>query len=83
MSFLFSRKRARIEALVVDPTYRRKGIGKALINSAEEHAKKQKCATIDLTSGVKRAQMGTHDFYKALGYNNEGPRAKVYLRKEL
>lgn len=81
--FVFPHKRARIEALVVDHAFRRNGIGKNLVNSAEEHAKKQNCRTIDLTSGLKRSGSGTHDFYSSLGYNNDGERAKVYLRKSL
>jgi len=40
-------------------------------------------AIIDLTSGLRRVQDGTHEFYKRIGYKNEGPMAKFYLRKEL
>ena len=32
---------------------------------------------------LRRAQDGTHDFYKRIGYKNEGHMAKLYLRKEL
>jgi hypothetical protein len=38
---------------------------------------------IDLTSGLRRAKAGSHEFYKNLGYKNEGYMAKLYLRKEL
>jgi len=38
---------------------------------------------IDLTSGARRAADGSHEFYKNLGYANEGPKAKLYFRKML
>lgn len=38
---------------------------------------------IDLTSGIRRANEGTHQFYNNLGYKNDGYMAKLYLRKEL
>jgi hypothetical protein len=34
---------------------------------------------IELTSGLRRASDGSHAFYKRLGYQNEGPAAKLYL----
>ena len=49
----------------------------------EDIAQQDSPAIIDLTSGLRRAQDGTHEFYKRIGYQNEGPMAKLYLRKEL
>jgi len=49
----------------------------------EDIAQQDSPAIIDLTSGLRRAQGGTHEFYKRIGYQNEGPMAKLYLRKEL
>ncbi len=39
-------------------------------------------AIIDLTFGL-RANEGTHEFDKKLGYKNEGFMAKLYLRKKI
>ena len=76
-------KRCRVEVLVVDAAYRRMGIGRALIEHAEELARQKGCTSMGLTSGMRRAGEGTHDFYRSLGYANEGERAQVYLRKDL
>ncbi|MBW8309584.1 MAG: GNAT family N-acetyltransferase [Candidatus Paracaedibacteraceae bacterium] len=79
-----SKVRYHVEALIIDAAYRGQGIGKQLINHLENFVTQQgKPALIDLTSGLRRAVEGTHDFYKALGYKNEGPMAKLYLRKEI
>jgi len=48
----------------------------------EEVARKNAPAIVDLTSGIRRAKDGAHQFYNGLGYKNEGPMAKEYLRKE-
>jgi GNAT superfamily N-acetyltransferase len=76
-------KKMVIDGLVVDVAYRRKGIALQLMQKAEAYAKEVGCAVIELTSGVRRASLGSHEFYKQLGYANEGPMAKLYLRKEL
>ena len=41
------------------------------------------CVIIELTSGLRRANMGAHRFYQSLGYQNTGELEKVYLRKKL
>ena len=75
--------RFHIESLVVNEKYRGCGIGKKLMLFVEDIARKFSPAIIDLTSGLRRAKDGSHEFYKALGYNNEGHMAKLYLRKEV
>jgi GNAT superfamily N-acetyltransferase len=80
----FHRKGAflRIITMVVDQNNRRQGIGRKLIQIAEDYAKDMKCSYIELTSGVYRESLGSHDFYKSLGYvdlNN----SKKYFAKEL
>lgn len=75
--------RFHIEALIVDNAYRKKGVGKKLMQHVEEVAQQYKPCIIDLTSGLRRQAEGTHDFYRALGYDNQGYMAKVYLRKEI
>jgi ribosomal protein S18 acetylase RimI-like enzyme len=81
--FVLDMVRFRIESLIVAEWCRGRGIGTKLITCVEDIAKAYKPATIDLTSGLRRASDGAHEFYKGLGYQNDGPMAKVYLRKEL
>ena len=69
--------------LVVDELHRGKGFGKQLISYIEQHAEAVGCVIIELTSGLRRASMGTHRFYQSLGYQNTGELEKVYLRKKL
>jgi ribosomal protein S18 acetylase RimI-like enzyme len=81
--FVSDKIRIHIEGIAVDKTTRRQNIGKQLMQFAENHAQKFSPAIIDLTSGLRRANEGTHEFYKKLGYKNEGLMAKLYLRKEI
>jgi len=75
--------RFHIEGLVVANGCRGQGIGKKLMEFVEDIAKKSSPAIVDLTSGLRRAKTGSHEFYKNLVYKNEGYMAKLYLRKEL
>ncbi len=75
--------RYHIDALGVDEAYRGKGIGKALLQYVEQQAERDRPAFLDLISGQHRAAKGTHAFYKKLGFHNEGPTGKIYLRKDL
>ena len=81
--FLLDKARLYIEALVVDEGYRGMGIGKKLMNFVEDIARKLSPCNVDLTSGLRRAKSGSHEFYKKLGYQHDGPRAKLFFRKEL
>jgi GNAT superfamily N-acetyltransferase len=78
-----SKVRFHVEGIAVDDKYRGLGIGKKLIKFVEDIAILHAPCVIDLVSGVRRAKDGTHEFYKALGYLNDGEMAKLYLRKEL
>ena len=75
--------RIHIEGLIVTKKYRNQGIGKKLINYLESIAQSYSPCIVDLTSHIKRAKDGTHAFYKALGYSNEGDVERVYLRKQV
>ena len=75
--------RVHIEGIVVDQLYRGKGVGRLLLAHVEDFAKRHNAYAVDLTSGMGRAKDGTHAFYQSLGYKNEGPFAKAYLRKDL
>jgi (aminoalkyl)phosphonate N-acetyltransferase len=70
-------------SLIVRDTHRRQGIGKRLLRKAELYARCQNCTTLELSSSLKRIKLGTHHFYEALGYNNEGEYKSDYLRKFL
>lgn len=83
ISFVSSKTRIHIEGLVVDEHYRGQSIGKKLMIFVEKFAKKFSPCIIDLTSGARRAKDGSHEFYKVLGYQNEGYMEKLYLRKEV
>lgn len=81
--FVSNKRKARIESLIVEESSRRKGIGKLLMTAAEEWCRSKNCDFLELTSGMRRAKDGSHDFYKSLGYKNEGTTSKLYLRKYL
>ncbi len=81
--FVSDKSRFHIEGLIVSESNRSKGIGKKLMLFVEAIAKHHSPAIVDLTSGLRRAVDGSHKFYERLGYKNEGPMAKLYLRKEL
>lgn len=81
--FVSEGKRCRIEGLVVEASQPDLSVKRKLMQAAETSARENNGKVIDLIDGFCRTKDGTHDFYKFLGYNNEGSMAKVYLRKEL
>lgn len=81
--FIMDKVRIHIEGLIVDKKHRGLGIGQMLMKFVEDFAQRFGPYIIDLTSGLRRSKDGTHEFYKALGYRNEGEMAKLYLRKEV
>lgn len=58
----------RIVALVVDPEYRKQGIGKKLIESAEEWARSQGANRLVLNSGNRSERDEAHQFYTNRGF---------------
>lgn len=83
MTLVTNKTRMRIEALIVNPNYRNKGVGTSLMHYVEEFAQQFRPVIIELTSGIRRAASGAHDFYVANGYVNKGDAEKIYLRKEI
>ncbi|MCM3677052.1 GNAT family N-acetyltransferase [Peribacillus simplex] len=61
----------RIVAFVVDVNYRKKGIGKKLIQEAESWARKQGAISIGLNSGNREERKGAHQFYLIMGYKDK------------
>lgn len=66
-----------IENVVVDFNYRRKGIGKALIEALEKWAIFNECKYITLSSQHSRTD--AHRFYEALGYAHDDAFQKFLL----
>ena len=56
----------RVTALVVDATLRGHGIGRALMNAAEQWAAERGCVLLEVTSNQRRVD--AHSFYEGLGY---------------
>jgi len=56
----------RITALVVDQRHRRAGVGAALLDAAERHARAVGCSRIEATSAIDRR--GAHGFYRGRGF---------------
>jgi GNAT superfamily N-acetyltransferase len=56
----------RISALIVDPRHRNEGIGRALVDAAEEMFRAAGCGMVEITSNMRRTD--AHAFYKHLGY---------------
>ena len=62
-----------IENVITDQQYRKKGIGKRIIEMAIEHAKENNCYKVLLQSSNYRE--GAHLFYKSIGFDGESKRA--------
>lgn len=69
---------ARVLALVVDEGVRERGVGHLLMAAAEEHARVQGCAFIEVTAGRHRPD--ARQLYESLGYDGT---VTAYLRKRL
>lgn len=61
---------AELDELFVSPEYRKKGVGKKLMQQIEEKAKKLNCYRLFIESHYDHK--AAHFFYKALGYTNYG-----------
>ncbi len=71
----------RIIAMIVDRLERRSGIGRNLIDLAEKFAQDQGCSHIELTSGMHRKKLGSHEFYQSLGYIELNDTKKYFAKK--
>ena len=61
-----------IENVVVAEKYRRKGIGKSLIEAAVQTAKDKGCYKVILSSNIKRTE--AHKFYESIGFDGNSKR---------
>jgi GNAT superfamily N-acetyltransferase len=56
----------RITSVVVDPSVRGQGLGRALVLAGEDALVRAGCGMVEITSHVRRT--AAHDFYRHLGY---------------
>jgi GNAT superfamily N-acetyltransferase len=70
---------AKLSAIVVDESRRRRGIGEALVAAVEEEATRQGCCLVFLTTAERRAD--AHAFYRRLGYEETGRRFAKPLKR--
>lgn len=68
---------AQIENIIVDEKWRRKEIGRKLIEYAVNLAKKNNCYKFFLTSNIKRED--AHKFYKSVGFCKHGYSFRIDL----
>lgn len=69
--------RANIEAVRIDRSVRRRGIGGWLMARALEHARKRGCRLAQLTSDKRRTE--AHRFYARLGFTDTHVGCKLML----
>ena len=62
----------RLTGLVVDEGWRRRGLGRALMDHIEAWLRQHGASSVTLTSGKHRA--AAHRFYEAIGYDATGVR---------
>lgn len=74
---LYADHMKNIMGIAVDPSCRRLGIGKKLLEAGEDWAKKTGADGVRLVSGETRT--GAHAFYRSLGY--EGSKMQLNLKK--
>ena len=62
----------KLGALVVDERYRRRGVGRALVEAVEAAARGAGCVQLFLTTAERRAD--AHAFYESVGFERTGRR---------
>jgi predicted N-acetyltransferase YhbS len=68
---------AVVENVVVDEKYRRKRIGKLMMNYCEKRAEEAGCYKVQLLSNKSRKE--AHEFYKSIGYDASAEGFRLYL----
>jgi N-acetylglutamate synthase-like GNAT family acetyltransferase len=69
-----------ITALIVSEELRGNGLGRRLVASAEEWARKQGCCQLFLRSGNRVERAPAHAFYRYMGFEKTGYRFTKVLR---
>jgi ribosomal protein S18 acetylase RimI-like enzyme len=70
----------RVTALVVDRRARRRGVGKRLMEHAEQVGSAAGCEFVELTSAMDRAE--AHAFYRSIGYEPNSLRFRKALVRQ-
>ncbi|MBV8506320.1 MAG: GNAT family N-acetyltransferase [Alphaproteobacteria bacterium] len=70
----------RVTALVVDRRARRRGVGKLLMERAEQIGSAAGCEFVELTSAMDRAE--AHAFYRSIGYEPNSLRFRKPLVRQ-
>ena len=78
-NLLYAESMVNILGIAVAAAYRRHGVGKALLNTAEDWAESCGIKKIRLNSGAMRSE--AHIFYRTMGYNNQ--KNQIRFTKEL
>jgi GNAT superfamily N-acetyltransferase len=68
-----------IEAVVVRPTHRRRGIAKAMLQEILDDARAAGCNKVQLLSHKRHASDGAHHLYTTLGFEAEAAGFRLYL----
>jgi GNAT superfamily N-acetyltransferase len=66
--FHADRPTARLMSIVVDESWRGKGVGRRLVEASIEQARAWSCDRLELTSRLERA--GAHSFYESVGFTH-------------
>ena len=74
---LYAPHMKNIMGIAVDSSYKRNGIGKALLHQVESWARQTGASGIRLVSGAERTD--AHDFYRKYGYS--GDKKQLNLKK--
>lgn len=73
---LFANDLLNILGIVVNSSFRLKGVGRSLINVVEEYAKEIGCSGIRANSGISRKK--AHLFYESNGFFREPDQKRFY-----
>ena len=68
---------ALVENMVVDPRYRRQGLGRLLMDYAITRAREAGCYKITLSSNKKRPE--AHQFYRSSGFDDSAHGFRMYF----
>ncbi|GAB6990225.1 GNAT family N-acetyltransferase [Paenibacillus pini] len=79
-SYAKSEKATQVSALIVSEEHRHQGLGKRLINSAEEWGRAQGSKILFLTSGNRVERAPAHAFYEHIGFEKTGYRFSKKLK---
>lgn len=77
-TLLYHQAMANILGIAVSSAYRRRGIGRALLNAAEAWAKDRGLSAMRLNSGAARKD--AHLFYRSAGYTDEKAQIRLIKR---